>query len=86
MPRLHVTAIPMIQRVALWDDQGALLVGPVGYLVRVVFTSIKMLSVLALFSFSPPLPPCSVWNRIHCPPRCSLASLPALFLSSSACL
>lgn len=45
MPRLHVTAIPMIQRVALWDDQGALLVGPVGYLVRVVFTSIKMLSV-----------------------------------------
>lgn len=55
MPRLHVTAIPMIQRVALWDDQGALLVGPVGYLVRVVFTSIKMLSVLALFSISPPI-------------------------------
>lgn len=35
----------MIQRVALWDDQGALLVGPVAYLVSVVFTSVKLLSV-----------------------------------------
>jgi hypothetical protein len=43
MPRLYVTAIPMTQRVTLWDDQGALLVGPVGYLGSVVFlTSINL--------------------------------------------